>query len=212
MCNQDSASWVELWRDMVGEDLLNDFLGRLMTMGDFLERFIGWCKDSVVCSGAVQDLHEVWVLVDELCEFGRVLAASDELVDSLIRLVVTMSMARSVMFGWPMVGRLMMRMIEDIDILHCPLGRIKPSLSIKLGHRGIALESRLCLLSCLGSGIDGIVDCILTECNTVFEGLFDAGPDIFDVACNSVEEGLGGILGFDDDLVGELFIGDDECC
>lgn len=69
MCNEDTASRVEIRRDMVSEDLLNQFLGRLLvSLGDLLECLVGGCKDGIVGSGACDMSKLAWLSL----MFGRV--------------------------------------------------------------------------------------------------------------------------------------------
>ena len=55
---------------------------------DLLKCLVRWCKHSVVRKCAVQDLNQVWELVDELGKFGGVFRARNELVNSQVGLVV----------------------------------------------------------------------------------------------------------------------------
>ena len=65
---------------MVEKNALQDFLGRfLAVVWDLLECLIRGGKDGVVGLGAIKELDEVVVLVDELCKLGSVLALADEL-------------------------------------------------------------------------------------------------------------------------------------
>ena len=89
---QNTAGWVELWRDMVQENLLDLLFGWLMTM-DPLEGFVNWSKDSIVCRSPVQECDKVVILIDELCKLGRVLAFRNQLIDCHIWLVVVAFMA-----------------------------------------------------------------------------------------------------------------------
>jgi hypothetical protein len=52
----------------------------LAMLGDLLESLVGRSKDSVVGSCSVQDLDQIWKLVNELGEFGGVLGAGNDLV------------------------------------------------------------------------------------------------------------------------------------
>ena len=168
---------------MVGEDFLDEFLGRLLvSLWQLLEGLVGWCEDGVVGCGAVQCLDQVWVLIDELCQFGCVLAASNELVDGLVWGMMPVSVVGSLVMWWTMVRRLVVRVVKDIDILNGRYGRINPGLCVKLHHRVMAFESRLCLLSDLRGSVDGIVDGILGERTGIFECLFNAGPNGIDIS------------------------------
>jgi hypothetical protein len=208
---KNSACRVEVGGDMVGENLLDDLLRRLVVFRDLLESFICWSKDRVICSSSVQDVYQVWVFIDELCQLRGVLAASNELVDGLVWLVGwtvavvrVMRLMRSVWLVRFVVGS-----FEDIDVRH---GRewhcwFEPSLHIELRHGHMAFESRLGILA----SIDGVVDGILGKCYGILESLFNSGPGFFSIALKSIEEGLGVLFGLDDDLVGELLVRNDEC-
>ena len=112
---------------------------------------------------------------------------------------------------WSLMGFLM-RSVEDIHILlHGGDRGVKPLLTIEGRHRRITLERRLGPLSTVGGSINGIVDGILGECNHILEAIFDATPSILNCILNPVDERLR-LLGLNDNLVGELFIRDDEGC
>jgi hypothetical protein len=48
-------------------------------VGDFLKRLVCGGEDGVVCLGAVEDLDQIIVLVDELRKLSSVLALVNEL-------------------------------------------------------------------------------------------------------------------------------------
>lgn len=79
-CGGDSAreenteSSVPVRRNVVGEDLMDQLLGRLLAvLRNFLESLVDGSEDSVVGSRPIQNLDQVWVLVDEFRELGGVL-------------------------------------------------------------------------------------------------------------------------------------------
>lgn len=69
---------VEVRRQMVLQDCLDDLFARLlMRPRDMLKCIIRWSKDGVVGLCAVEKLHKVFKLVDDLDQFRRELAAGD---------------------------------------------------------------------------------------------------------------------------------------
>lgn len=211
--DEHPAGGVEVGRDVVGEQLLDELLARLrVVLGDLRERLVGGGEDGVVGRRAVQDRDQIRVLVDEARQLGGVLAPGNQLVERLVGLAV--AVMRLAVLGRPVVRRrmgLVVWVIEDVVAifgLRDRRSRVDPRSSIEFGHRAVALERALGLLGRLGRSIDGMVDGVLAKRNAVFEGLFHAGPDVLDVAGHPVEEGLGRRLGLDD-LRGELFVGDD---
>jgi hypothetical protein len=78
---EHAASGVEVVGDMVQENALQGFLGWLLVvLGNLLKSLVGGGEDGVVCLGAVEELDEVVVLVDELCKLRGVFAFIDELL------------------------------------------------------------------------------------------------------------------------------------
>ena len=85
---KDTTSRVKVGGDVVGQDLLQVFLGWLGCMlGNLLERIVGGCEDSEVGSSAVEKLDDVLVLIDQGCELSSVLALGNEFVDGQVGLV-----------------------------------------------------------------------------------------------------------------------------
>jgi hypothetical protein len=202
--DEDSSRWVEVWGDVVGKDLLDQFLGRfLVTLWDLLKCLVCWCEDGIVGCCAIQCLDQIGILIDELSKLRGVLAAGDELVDGLVWLVMWVAWVVS-------VTRLLVRFLvvasKDVDVFDSINSRIEPSLHIEFHHRGVAFEGRLSCLACVGGSVNCIVQSILGECYCILELLLDAGPDVVDIALNSVEECLCLLLRFDDQLFGHLLV------
>src|SRR3954471_21305847 len=90
---------------------------------EFLESFVGGRKYGVVGLGAVQKIDNLGEVIDEFCELGCVFAAADQLVDSQVRLAMTMvwwTMMRRTVMWRTMVRRLVvMAVVEDIDVFDC---------------------------------------------------------------------------------------------
>ena len=89
---QDARCWVHARDDVVGQDGLEELLGRLRcVLRDLGEGLVRWGKDRQItgrCS--VEDLDQVIVLADQLCELRGVLGPGNELIDSLLRTLVAM--------------------------------------------------------------------------------------------------------------------------
>lgn len=88
MCHKHAAGGVQAQPDVVFQHGLDKLLAGLLVFGDVLEGAVDGHEERVVGLGAVEQLHDVLVLVHELGELGRVLALADELVDGLVRLLV----------------------------------------------------------------------------------------------------------------------------
>lgn len=88
MCHKHAAGGVQAQPDVVFQHGLDKLLAGLLVLGDVLEGAVDGDEERVVGLGAVEQLHDVLVLVNELRELGRVLALADELVDGLVRLLV----------------------------------------------------------------------------------------------------------------------------
>jgi hypothetical protein len=77
---EHAAGGVEVFDNVVEENILEDFFrGVAAVLGDLLKGCVRGGKDSIVCLCAVQELDEVIVFVDELCELGGVFTLADEL-------------------------------------------------------------------------------------------------------------------------------------
>jgi hypothetical protein len=127
---------IKVWRDMVRQNFLNYLLARfLMMRRDLLKRLIDWCKNGEVRGCAIEQLHQVVVVIDKLGELGGVLAAGDELVDCLVWLsMVRMvwAMRRMMRMVWGMWR--MMRMIPNsgfVGFFGDVVGGIQPALRVK---------------------------------------------------------------------------------
>jgi len=81
--DQHTTGGVEVGRDVVAEDRLEDLLGRLVVVfWDLFERAVGGREDGDVSGlGRVQGFDDIGESVDELGELGGVVGGRDELVD-----------------------------------------------------------------------------------------------------------------------------------
>lgn len=93
VCDQDAAGGVQAQPDVVLEHGLDKLLAGLLVLGNVLEGAVDGDEERVVGRRAVEQLHDVLVLVHQLRELGRVLALADELVDGLVRLLVRAAVA-----------------------------------------------------------------------------------------------------------------------
>ena len=110
-----ATSRIQVVGDMVQQDVLQDFLGRLVVMlGNLLKGLVCGGKDCVVGLGAVKRLHNVVELIDPLCKLCSVFALVDELVDRAVRLLVVWRVVRSAMV-WRSVMRRMIGVLEVND-------------------------------------------------------------------------------------------------
>ena len=196
---------------MVSQNFLDQLLRWLLSMfGDLLEGLVGWGKDGVVSSSAIQDLNQIWVFVDEFGELSGVLGASNELVDSQVWLLV-----RAVTVMWMLgvsgLARSLVRMIEHVvkvEIFDCINGRVKPALGIEGHHRVVAFESACSFLAGIGGSVDGIVEGILAERNGILKALLGPGPNVLDGSFEVIEIGLR--LFLDGNLFHHLVIREDK--
>lgn len=159
---------------MILKDLLDELLRRLMVavVWNLLERLVGGCKDGVVGGSAIQSLDQIWVLVNELCKLGGILAAGDELVDCQVWLAVVAVVAVT---RWVLgVVRLFVWVVlnVEVDILDIGGGRIEPAVDVPFHHGVWTLKYRLCFLA---RGIDRRVKGIGRVGNGLVKGLMDRG-------------------------------------
>ena len=204
MREEKTAGRVEFRRNVVGEEFMDQLLGRLLAvLRDLLESLVGGSEDSVVGGRPIQNLNQVWVFVDEFRELGGVLRASDQLIDSLIWLVVRVVAMRWMFWVLRLVGFLVwvIEHLIDIEIFDSLNGRVEPSLGIERHHRIVAFKLCRSLLAGIGGSIDGVVECIL-------EGVFDFGPSFLDGSFELLEVGLR--LFFDGNLFHDPLVGQDE--
>lgn len=86
MRGEHAARRVESGQDVVFEDLLDDFLGRLVSvLGDLLEGLVDGDEDGDVALGAVQQVDDVGEVVDEGGELLGEVGGLDGLVDGQVR-------------------------------------------------------------------------------------------------------------------------------
>lgn len=78
---------VHVRRDVVLERGADVLLGRLVLEGEALEGLVGGHKEGVALLGAVEELHEVVVLLDQGGPLAGLGALGHELVDGLCRLL-----------------------------------------------------------------------------------------------------------------------------
>lgn len=130
MAQEYPLRWIKVRRDMVTQDLPDGLLARLlMVRRNLLKRFIRRCKDGKVGGRAVEKLHKVAVIVDQLGEFGCVFAGGNQLIDGAVRLAV--AVVWLLMMGW--VVRVV-RMVSDgkgVDVIEQVGGGIEPSLRVE---------------------------------------------------------------------------------
>ena len=106
VCNQDTTGRIEVGRDVIEQDFLDELLRRLLVaLRDLLKGGVDRGKDSEVRLGAVQYSDEVFVLIDQCRELGGVIALGDELVDCLVRLIMMPMVAVMTMIR-PMMRRM----------------------------------------------------------------------------------------------------------
>lgn len=117
MRKQHPSSRVQAQPNVVLQHGLDKLLGRLLVVGDVLEGRVHGHKQRVVGRGAVEQLHDILVLVDQLGELGRVLTLADELVDGLVGLAVV---AARPVEGVDAEVRVVNHVAEDgvADVLH----------------------------------------------------------------------------------------------
>ena len=74
MCDKDPTSWVEVPRDMIGEDLFQDFLRRFGSMlGDLFKSIIGWSENGEVGRCAIEELDKIFIFINQGGQLGSVL-------------------------------------------------------------------------------------------------------------------------------------------
>jgi len=178
-----------------------------MMRRDLLKRLIDWCEDGEVRGCAIEQLHQVVVVIDKLGELGGVLAAGDELVDGLIWLPV-------VRMAWAMrrmMGR-MMRMVPNsgfVDLLGEVVGGIQPALRVE-SFKWRRRQALHLVEDILGCG-NGFVQSIFAKDNALVITLFDVGKDVA-FAGNLVEEGLWSFDGLSCYLLNQHLVRDNISC
>lgn len=100
VAEQDSANWVDAWREMIQKYSFDEFWGWFgSTFWNLFKGMICWCKESEVGFGAVEKRHKVVVFTDELRKLSCVFRFRDQVVDGLIGLV---AMVRRVVWTLPL--------------------------------------------------------------------------------------------------------------
>jgi hypothetical protein len=108
---------------------------------------------------------------------------------------------------WLLMGFLV-RLIEyiiDVDIFNGFNGGIEPTLHIESRHRVIAFKS--CTSGVSGS-VEGGIESILAECNSILENVFDSGPCFLNGALEFVKVRLR--MFFVGNLLYYLLVGKDD--
>ena len=210
--DKDTASWVEFWRNMVSENSLELLLGWLWcVLRDLLEGTVSRRKDGVVGLSSVQSLNQVRVVVDELGKLGRVLGLGNELVHSVVGLVVMrrvvwplswvmrrMSIVRVVGAMWVIVV-----LVEEVN------GRVSLALHPRLGVKGLVSHAGADLVGESKSLIEGTLDLVLGRLGV----LFDCLSDLVKVLLEAVKDVLGlvaTVIGLDRNIVQDVLVRQDK--
>src|SRR5450432_1361601 len=101
----------------------------------------------------------------------------------------------------------LVRLIEhiiDVDIFNGFNGGIKPTLRIESRHRVITFQP---CSSGVGGSVEGHIESILAECNSIRESVFDSGPCFLNEALEFIEVRW---MFFDDNLFHYLLVREDD--